>query len=108
MVTPEETQLLAKRFVDEYGRPPHDEYISVVGCGPIKNVSRPDDWITLARNLGHKVTERLPTRPGKDDNLEDWCLIIGIKSQPPQEIDLPSDYHGAKVFYYKCGEVKLF
>lgn len=105
MVTSKEATQLAENFIDEYVKPPYDEFLGLVGAGPMKNVGYPDDLFT--RILNSKIVDgRLPIKPGKDDNLEDWCLLVGIKKRLSPDVDLPSEYHGAKVFYYRCGEVK--
>jgi hypothetical protein len=107
MVTPTEAQQTAKRFIDEYVKPPFDDYLGPIGTGPMANVGSPDGLLARIRN-SRIVGGRLPTKPSKEDNLEDWCLIIGIRKRLSSDIDLPSGYHGVKVFYYRSGEVKLY
>jgi len=112
MVTYEQAREAGDKFTDEFYKPPYDEYLSLVGVGPIKNVElRGFGWVNnwISRTQDKSVVRgKLPIRPSKKDNLEDWCVMVGVKKKIPEETELPSEYQGVKVFYRKLGEAKYF
>ncbi|MDP3698132.1 MAG: hypothetical protein Q8R47_00945, partial [Nanoarchaeota archaeon] len=89
MVTAKEARESAEKYVDEFVKPPFTDYVGVVGSAPIRNVCSPSNLIARIRNF-YIVGGRLPTRPAREDNVEDWCLMVGVKRKLPRDLDLPS------------------
>lgn len=67
---------------------PYNQYIN--GCGISKLKSKPD--ITLK----------------KGESLDDLCLSVLCGKQPPQNLNLPLEYQGVKVFYDVVGNINIF
>ena len=46
---------------------------------------------------------------GKRESLDDFCLLVGFRQEPPKELNLPSKYYkGVRVIYDKLiGEIEF-
>lgn len=41
-----------------------------------------------------------------EESLDDLCLSIMFKKEPPKDLDFPSEYKGLRVFYEVVGDIK--
>lgn len=80
---------IKKEFVQEYFlNEPYNEYVN--GCGISK----------LRMNQRNLVL-----RAG--ESLEDFCLSVTLRKEPPEDLEFPSEYKGVRVFYKVVGEIRL-
>jgi hypothetical protein len=42
------------------------------------------------------------------ESLDDLCLSVYLKEEPPKSLDFPSEYKGVRVFYECVGEFKEY
>ena len=70
---------------------PYDQYIN--GCGISK--------LKVKQNL-----ENITLKKG--ESLDDLCLSVLCGKQPPQNLNLPSEYQGVRVFYEVVGDINIF
>lgn len=40
------------------------------------------------------------------ESLDDLCLSVMFRKEPPKDLELPSEYRGVRVFYEVIGEVR--
>ena len=40
------------------------------------------------------------------ETLDDLCLSVTLRKEAPQELKLPSEYRGVRVFYKVVGEIR--
>jgi len=41
------------------------------------------------------------------ESLDDLCLFVTLRMEPPNDLDFPSEYKGVRVFYKVVGEIVL-
>jgi len=51
-----------------------------------------------------KRGERFDLKAG--ETLDDLCIDVGFRVQPPTELEFPAEYQGVTVFYVVIGEFK--
>ncbi len=108
MITDKEVQLKVKQYIDDFlpdMNAPYASYLSFIGSCPIRNTQNLDSMLKRWRD-NRMVNKKLPTRPIKSDNLDDWCILVGIKRRLPEKNNLPGEYQGVKVFYTAAGEIR--
>lgn len=82
---------IKKEFEQKYLlKKPYSNYVN--GCG-ISNLK-------IIQMFGEKFSLK------KGETLEDLCLSVTFKEQPPNELELPKEYKDIRVFYEIIGEIK--
>src|SRR3989344_5081790 len=99
MVNSNKAKDSCNKFIDDYFKEPYLTYLSSVGIAPMRNLKGIYSLVTLLKDY-KTVNGKLPIRPGRSDNLSDWCITIGLKEKVPLNLKLPSEYSGVKIFYH--------
>ena len=42
---------------------------------------------------------------GDGESLDDLCLSVMFRTEPPKDLEFPSEYKGVRVFYEVVGEI---
>lgn len=42
-----------------------------------------------------------------EESPDDWCISVGLRAQPKEDLCLPLEYKGVRVFYEVTGEIVL-
>ncbi len=84
-------QQIKKEFYQEYvSKSPFNNYVNGSGLSTLKVQKE-----VLKKQLNLKSGE----------SLDDWCLTAYLREQPPENINLPSEYKGVRVFYTVIGKI---
>ena len=88
VATKEEVQKLKEKFVKEHMMAyPYDEYITGVGISNLR-----------------VMYEKREIELKENESLDDLCLSVYFKKQPPEHLEFPEEYSGVRVFYQVSGE----
>jgi hypothetical protein len=41
----------------------------------------------------------------QEESPDDWCISVGLRAQPQEDLGLPLEYKGVRVFYKVTGEI---
>lgn len=90
----EELKLIKEGFHKEYlDAEPFNRYVNGVTLEhTIRTVQ--DKWNVRDRDV--------ILRP--DESLNDSCILANLEYLPPQDVELPQEYHGLRVFYRVVGK----
>ena len=61
--------------------------------------------ITTLRSAQESSNKEIKLKPG--ESLDDLCLSVGFREQPPAELEFPSEFKSVRVFYEVIGEIKF-
>ena len=87
-ITKEQLRPIKKEFQEIYMHTePYKKYTN--GCGISKIKVKQND---------------LDLKEG--ESLDDLCLSVFLREEPPKSLDLPSEYKGVRVFYEVVGEIR--
>ena len=83
---------IKKEFQQKYFfSDPYTQYVN--GCG-----------ISNLRVRQEIKKDQLELRDG--ESLDDLCLSVMFKTEPPKDLEFPSEYRGVRVFYEVVGEIR--
>ena len=86
---PDEIKKVKEDFKQDYFfKAPFNNYINGIGI----------TTLCIQKEILHK---NLDLNTG--ESLDDLCLSIYLKEEPPKDLNLPSEYKGVRVFYTKMG-----
>lgn len=83
--SPEEVNEIRKRLKEEYSKPPYDEYV--------KNLAT--TRLSVLKMLGKYVALN------SSESLDDLCISVFLKKEPPKDLTLHAEFEGVRVFYDK-------
>lgn len=88
----DELKLIKEDFEQKYFfSEPYNEYVN--SCGISK--------LQVIREIGRK---NISLRKG--ESLEDLCLSVTFRKDPPKDLEFPSEYRGVRVLYEVVGEIR--
>lgn len=90
-LTYEQVKSIQNQFYQEYFRQPYNEVMSTVGIARLQGMQKKEKNIQL--------------REG--ESLEDWCLSVHLRKEPPVHVTFPTEYEGVRVFYEIGGNITL-
>lgn len=68
---------------------------------PYGNYTRGTDLLTLKEHieeLERSGVEELPKTDGQ--SLDDYCLVVTLRENPPKKVSYPNSYGSLMIFYY--------
>lgn len=84
--SPEEVKQIRTRLQEEYSKPPYDEYVQ--------------GYATSNLNVLQMFGKKFSLKSG--ESLEDLCISVFLKKEPPKDLALHSEFEGVRVFYDKA------
>jgi len=86
----EQHNIVKQEFAQKYlFQEPFSNYVNLVG--------------TSSLNAMQRRGEKFDLKAG--ETLDDLCIGVGFKEQPPENLEFPTDYKGVRVFYEIMGEI---
>jgi hypothetical protein len=84
---------IQKGFMQRYFlAEPYDQYVNACGISTLG---------IIQETPGKKMDL------GIGESLDDLCLDVMFRKEPPVDLEFPSSYEGVRVFYKTIGEIRL-
>ena len=90
---PEQIKQIKQEFVNEYFlKEPYSQYMNMCAIRvPNKERMREDG-----------------NQENSEESIDGLCLRVGLRTEPPADIEFPSEYKGVRVLYEVIGEIRAY
>jgi hypothetical protein len=82
----EEVKQIRARLEEEYSKSAYNAYVQRFATSNLK----------VMQMFGKRFTLN------SDESLDDLCISVSLKKEPPKELELYSEFEGVRVFYEKA------